>query len=69
MPVLFLLSGPKMGKNGVSHKSHKFSVDPSGEAADRIKKVRGAKMGWTSSITTPSMVVIVGRALAVDEKV
>jgi len=50
--------------------SHKFSPAPSGETTDRIKKkLRGAKMGRTSSITTPSMVVIVGRAPAVDQKV
>jgi len=33
------------------------------------KKVRGANMGWTSSITMPSMVGILGHAPAVDEKV
>jgi len=49
--------------------SHKFSVAPSGETTDRIKKVRGAKMGRTSSITMPSTVAIMGRAPAVDEKV
>jgi len=32
------------------------------------KKLQGAKMGRTSFITMPSMVVIVGRAPAVDEK-
>jgi len=31
--------------------SHKFSVSPSGETTDRIKKVRGAKMGRTSAIS------------------
>jgi len=50
--------------------SLKFSIAPSGETTDRIKKsYRGAKMGRTSSITVPSMVGIVGRAQAVDEKV
>ena len=44
---------------------HKFSIAPSGETTDRIKKVRGAKTGRTSSITMPSMVGIVGRAPAV----
>jgi len=33
------------------------------------KKLGGAKMARASSITTPSMVGIVGRAPAVDEKV
>ena len=46
-----------------------FSIAPSGETTDRIKKVGGAKMVRTSSITMPSMVGIVGRAPAVDEKV
>jgi len=42
----------------------------SGETTDRIKKkLRGAKMGRTSSITKRSMVGIMGRAPAVDEKV
>jgi len=49
--------------------SHKFSIAHSSKTTDRIKKVRGAKMGRTSSITMPSMVGIVGRAPAVDEKV
>ena len=51
--------------------SHKFSIAPSGETTARIKKVRGggAKMGRTSSITMPSMVGIVGRTPAVDQKV
>jgi len=39
--------------------SHKFSVAPSGETTDRIKKkLGGAKMGRTSSITMRSMVGI-----------
>jgi len=41
---------------------------PRGETTDRIKKVRGAKMGRISSISMPSMVGILGRAPAVDEK-
>ena len=50
--------------------SHKFSIAPSGETTDRIKKVRrDAKMGRTCSITMPSMVGILGRAPAVDENV
>jgi len=49
--------------------SHKFSMAPSGETTDRIKKVWGAKMGRTSSITMQSMVGIMGHAPAVDEKV
>jgi len=49
--------------------SYKFSMAPSGETTDRIKKVWGAKMGRTSSITMRSMVGIMGRAPAVDEKV
>jgi len=36
--------------------SHKFSVAPSGETTDRIKKSwRCAKMGLTSSVTIPSI--------------
>jgi len=43
---------------------------PSGETTDRIKEsYRDAKMGRTSSITMPSLVGILGRAPAVDEKV
>ena len=49
--------------------SHNFLVAPSGETTDRIKKVGGAKVGRTSSITMPSMVGVVGHAPAVDEKV
>ena len=51
--------------------SHKFSMAPSGETSDRIKKSWGwgAKIKRTSSITMRSMVVILGRAPAVDEKV
>jgi len=50
--------------------SHKFSIVPIGENTDRIKKIRGGcKMERTSSITMQSMVGIVGRASAVDEKV
>jgi len=49
--------------------SHKFSIAPCGETTDRIKTVTGgAKMARTSSITVPSVVGIVGRAPAVDEK-
>ena len=49
--------------------SLKSSIAPSGETTDQIKNVRVAKMVWTSSITVPSMVGIVCRAPAVDEKV
>ena len=49
--------------------SHKFSIAPNGETTNRIKKLGGAKTGRTSSITMLSMVGIVGRAPAVDEKV
>jgi len=49
--------------------SHKFSTASSGETTDRMKKVRGAKMGQTSSIAMPSMVGIVRRAPAVYQKV
>jgi len=52
----------------VGEFSHKFSIAFSGETTDRIKKLGGAKMGRTSSITMPSMAGIVGRAPAVDEK-
>jgi len=47
---------------------HKFLIDPSGETTDWIKKLEGAKVVRTSSITTPSM-MIMGRAPAVHEKV
>ena len=72
--LLWLLSGYKQ----ISYKhfpavgafSLKFSIAPSGETTDRIKKVRwNAKMGRTSCITMPSMVAIVDRAPAADEKV
>jgi len=50
--------------------SLKISIAPSGETIAGIKKkLEGAKMGRTSSITMPSMVGIVGHAPAVDEKV
>jgi len=50
--------------------SHKFSIAPSSETTDRIKKsYADAKMGRTSSITVPSMMGILGRAPAVDKKV
>jgi len=46
-----------------------FSIAPSGETTNQIKKkLWGAKMVRSSSITMPSMVGIVGRAPAVDEK-
>jgi len=48
---------------------HKFSVAPSGETTDRIKKVRGSKMVRVCSITMPNMVEIVRRSPAVDENV
>jgi len=51
--------------------SHKFSIAPSGETTDRIKTVTGCANVWMvqiSSVTVPSMVGIVGRTLAVDEK-
>jgi len=44
---------------------HKFLIAPSGETADQIKKVGGAKMARTSSITVPSTEGVVGRARAV----
>jgi len=49
--------------------SHKFSIAPSGETTDRIKKVRGMQK-WDEPLlsTMPSMMEIVGRAPAVDEK-
>ena len=48
--------------------SHKFSIASRGKTTDRIKSsYRGAKMGRTSSITTPSTVGIVGRVPAVDQ--
>ena len=40
--------------------SHKFSIAPSGEITDQIRKPHGdAKTALTSSITMPSMVGIV----------
>jgi len=47
----------------------KFLIAPSGDTTDRIKNVWNAKMVPTFSIAVPSMVGIVGRAPAVDEKV
>ena len=46
--------------------SHKFSIAPSGETTDRIKKVRGMQK-WDEPLlsTMPSMMEIVGRAPAV----
>jgi len=70
--LIWLLSGDKPSYKhfpAVGAFSLKFSIAPSGETTDRIKKVREAKTGRTSSITVPSMVGIVGRAPAVDEKV
>jgi len=50
--------------------SHKFSIAPIGETTDPIKKMlRGEKNACSSSITIPSMVEIVGRAPAVNQKV
>jgi len=50
--------------------SLKISKAPSGETTDQIKKSYGVQK-WDESplITMPSMVGIVGRAPAVDEKV
>jgi len=48
---------------------HKFSITPSGETTNWIKKIGDAKMGRTSSVTLPSMVGILGRAPGVDKKV
>jgi len=67
-----------LGDNQLSYKhfpavwafSHKFSIAPSGETTDRIKKKLGsAKTGRASSITMSSMVGILGRAPAADKKV
>jgi len=51
--------------------SLKVSIAPSGETTDRIKNQLGggSKMARTSAITMSSMVGIVGRTPAVDEKV
>jgi len=50
--------------------SLKISIAASGETIAGIKKkLGGAKMARSSSITMPSMVGIVGRTPAVDEKV
>ena len=70
---LWSLSGEKQQSYkhfpAVGAFSHKFSVAPSGETTDRIKKqLVGAQMARTS-ITMPSMVGIVGRAPTVEEKV
>jgi len=49
--------------------SYKFSIAPNGKTTIGSKKVGGgAKMAQTSSITMPSMVEIVDRVPAVDEK-
>jgi len=48
--------------------SHKFSLAPSGETTDWIKKVRGVQK-WDGPPLSPCQVVgIVGRAPAVDRK-
>jgi len=39
---------------------HKFLIAPSGETADQIKKVGGAKMARISSITVPSTEAVRG---------
>jgi len=73
--LLWFLSGYKQ----ISYKhflavvafSLKFSIAPSGETTDRIKKVRGMQK-WDGPPLSPclaSMVAIVGRAPAADEKV
>ena len=50
--------------------SLQFSITPSGETTDQIKKsYPGGKTGRTSSITVLSMMGILGRAPAVDKKV
>jgi len=52
--------------------SLKFLIAPSGETKDRIKKVTGVQKRDGPPlvyITMPSMVGVVGRAPAVDEKV
>ena len=71
--LIWLLSGDKQISckhfPAVGAFSLTFSIAPSGETTDRIKTIRGAKTGRASSITMPSMVGIVGRAPAVDEKV
>jgi len=72
--LILLLSGDKQPSYNhfpaVGAFSLKFSIAPSGETTDQIKKSsRDGKTGGTSSITLPSMVGIVGLAPAVDEKV
>jgi len=72
--LIWLLSGDKQPSykhfSTVVAFSLKFSIAPSGETTDRIKKkLGGAKTGWTSCITMPSMVGNVGCAPTVDEKV
>jgi len=65
------------GGNQLSYKhfpavgaySHKCSMASSGELLIKSKKLGDAKMIRTSSITTSSVVGIVGRAPAVDDKV
>jgi len=55
----------------VGEFSHKFSMAPSGKTTDRIKKSYGVQKwdGPPLSPTVRSMVGIMGRAPAVDEKV
>ena len=73
MFIMWSLSGDKQPSYkhfpAVGAFSLKVSIAPSGDTTDRIKKLVGWKMVRTSSITMPSMVEIVGRAPAVDEKV
>jgi len=55
--------------SSVGEFSYKFSIAPSGETTDRIKKVRRCNNGTDLLYHRPSMVGIVGRAPTVDEKV
>ena len=72
--LIWLLPGDKQPSYkhfpAVGAFSFKFSIAASGETTDRIKKsFKGAKPGRTFFITMASMMEIVGRAPAVDEKV
>jgi len=68
--LVWSLSGAKQPSYkhfpSVGALSHKFSIAPSDETADRTKNVGGAKMVRNCSITMRS---IMGHAPAVDEKV
>jgi len=68
MPVLFLLSGPKMATRSPDKREIRHGKRTK-ETTDRIKKVSWVQKRDGPPITMPSIVGIVGRGPAVDEKV